>query len=125
MGYKKEMKLISIPKTKNEALLDWFLTEIHWAKLAETLNYSKAGIFKLKKRVGEYREDQGDFPAIAHNFNIIELNKLIELYNYFVQHPEEFEKPKTKRELRIEEQEKIAEKTLKEMNMTYESKYKG
>lgn len=49
MGYKKEMKLISIPKTKNEALLDWFLTEIHWAKLAETLNYSKAGIFKLKK----------------------------------------------------------------------------
>lgn len=128
-GNTKTIKNITIAKRKNEFLVDWLLNEVHWKEIAKKLNYSKASVFNIKKRIAKYREEfnkeentsiTADFYAISHIFTIAEVNALIDLYNYHVEHPEEYEKPKTKKQLRIEEQEKIAAKAMKEMNMTYD-----
>lgn len=133
MGNTKTIKKLSIAKTKDKLFVDWFLNDIHWSKLADKLSYSKAGIFKYKKLVAkyreeanenkeedEYREEEGLY-SLGKVFNVIEINKLIDLYNYYVEHPEEFEKPKSKRETNIEDQVVKVKKHMKDMNMTYNS----
>lgn len=114
MGNTRTIKKISIAKTKNELLVDWFLNEIHWSNLAETLNYSKAWIFKLKKRVSDFKKDEGYDHALTNVFTVTELNKVIDLYNYYIENPELFKKPKTKKEVNLEEQEKAINKSMKE-----------
>lgn len=48
MANTKTIKQLSIAKTKSQNLLNWFLNEVHWKKLANILGYSKSGIFKRK-----------------------------------------------------------------------------
>lgn len=122
MGNTKTIKKIKIAKTKNEILVDWFLNEIHWSKLAETLNYSKAGTFKLKKRVSDLKNDNGYDEALISVFTVVELNKVIDLYNYYIENPELFEKPKTKKEINLEEQEKAINNSMKDFQsgLSYE-----
>lgn len=122
MGNTKTIKKIKIAKTKNEILVDWFLNEIHWSKLAQTLNYSKAGIFKIKKRVADFKNDSGYDQALTNVFTVVELNKVIDLYNYYIENPELFEKPKTKKEINLEEQEKAINNSMKDFQtgLSYE-----
>ncbi|MFH0153170.1 hypothetical protein ACG3NR_30680, partial [Pseudomonas aeruginosa] len=68
-----------------------------------------------------YIQSTSDEEALYKAFSVSELNLLIDLYNDYVKNPEDYAKPKTKKEIDIERQEKAIEKHMKDMKMDYKS----
>lgn len=122
MANTKTIKQLSIAKTKSQNLLNWFLNEVHWKKLANILGYSKSGIFKRKNQLSKQSETMNAFDALSEVFTLADINRIIELYNRYIEHPEEFKgKPKkTKNHVDIDKQKETINKHMQDMNMKYE-----
>lgn len=126
MANTKTIKKLSIAKTKSQSLLNWFLNEVHWKKLANILGYSKSGIFKRKNQLSKQSETMNAFDALAEVFTLGDINRIIELYNRFIEHPEEFEgkQRKAKSHIDLDKQKETVNKHMKDMNMKYETEDK-
>ncbi|QKU19937.1 hypothetical protein FOC52_14150 (plasmid) [Staphylococcus cohnii] len=64
----------------------------------------------------ELEKEYGAFYALSEIFTLNQINALIELYNDFVEHPEKYEKRKKSKGIDMEDQEKIVNKHLSDMN---------
>lgn len=119
MANTKTIKQIKMAKTKSENLNEFLLNFVHWEKIAKRLNYSKPSVFRIKKQLREHIDEEGEQEALYRMFTVSELNKLIDLYNDYIKHPEAYAKPKTKKEMNIERQEKAIAKHMNDMKMDY------
>lgn len=120
MARTKTQKTLTLSKTKSEYIFN-FLNEVApWKKLSETLNYGKTKIFKLKKEMVELAEENDYFYSLSAVFTLMELNKLIELYNDYIENPEQYNTRKTSKKEDIEEQKTVVNKYMKEMNMPFD-----
>ncbi|EGQ3776083.1 MULTISPECIES: hypothetical protein [Staphylococcus] len=124
MANTKTQKQLTISKQKSENILNWFVNDAHWKLLSEKLSAGKSSIFRYKKSLNELEAETDAFDALAQTFTLKHLNIVIELFNDYVEHPEKYEKPKTKKEINIEKQAEVVKKHMEEMNMDY-SKPKG
>jgi AraC-like DNA-binding protein len=121
MANTKTIKRIKMAKTKCENLNDFLINIVNWQEIAKVLNYSKTSTFRIRKKLKEYIQSTSDEDALYKAFSVSELNLLIDLYNDYVKNPEDYAKPKTKKEIDIERQEKAIEKHMKDMKMDYKS----
>ncbi|MDU7038846.1 MAG: hypothetical protein E6346_05690 [Lactococcus lactis] len=121
MANTKTIKRIKMAKTKCENLNDFLINIVNWQEIAKVLNYSKTSTFRIRKKLKEYIQSTSDEEALYKAFSVSELNLLIDLYNDYVKNPEDYAKPKTKKEIDIERQEKAIEKHMKDMKMDYKS----
>ncbi|HHP7503870.1 TPA: hypothetical protein ACSGGW_002731 [Staphylococcus aureus] len=119
MANTKTQKPLSISKTKSENIVEWIVNEVHWKLLADNLEKKKSTIFVYKKQIKEMSEERNAFYALGEVFTLNQLNAVIELFNDHLEHPEKYEKPKTKKEINIEKQAEIVKKHMEEMNMDY------
>ena len=119
MANTKTIKRIKMAKTKCENLNDFLINIVNWQEIAKVLNYSKTSTFRIRKKLKEYIQSTSDEEALYKAFSVSELNLLIDLYNDYVKNPEDYAKPKTKKEIDIERQEKAIEKHMKDMKMDY------
>ncbi|MCO4365821.1 hypothetical protein [Staphylococcus agnetis] len=119
MANTKTQKPLSISKTKSENIVEWIVNEVHWKLLAENLDKKKSTIFVYKKQIKEKSEEKNAFYALGEVFTLNQLNAVIELFNDHIEHPEKYEKPKTKKEINIEKQAEVVKKHMEEMNMDY------
>ncbi|PTU86818.1 hypothetical protein BUZ62_06570 [Staphylococcus pasteuri] len=119
MANTRTIKHIKIAKTKCENLNDFLLNFVHWEEIAKVLNYSKPSVFRIKKQLKKYITTEGEQEALYKMFSVSELNKLIDLYNDYIENPDAYAKPKTKKELNMERQEKAIAKHMKDMKMDY------
>ncbi|NGK30732.1 hypothetical protein G0V56_14395 [Staphylococcus aureus] len=125
MANTKTQKPLSISKTKSENIVEWIVNEVHWKLLADNLEKKKSTIFVYKKQIKEMSEERNAFYALGEVFTLNQLNAVIELFNDHLEHPEKYEKPKTKKEINIEKQAEIVKKHMEEMNMDYLKPKKG
>ncbi|MBD6675465.1 hypothetical protein F1E64_05000 [Staphylococcus aureus] len=125
MANTKTQKPLSISKTKSENIVEWIVNEVHWKLLADNLEKKKSTIFVYKKQIKEMSEERNAFYALGEVFTLNQLNAVIELFNDHLEHPEKYEKPKTKKEINIEKQAEIVKKHMEEMNMDYLKLKKG
>ncbi|NJI17040.1 hypothetical protein GLV95_14000, partial [Staphylococcus agnetis] len=114
MANTKTQKPLSISKTKSENIVEWIVNEVHWKLLADNLDKKKSTIFVYKKQIKEMSEEKSAFYALGEVFTLNQLNAVIELFNDHVEHPEKYEKPKTKKEVNIEKQAEVVKKHMKE-----------
>lgn len=121
MANTKTIKRIKMAKTKCENLNDFLINIVNWQEIAKVLNYSKTSTFRIRKNLKENIQSTSDEKALYKAFSVSELNLLIDLYNDYVKNPEDYAKPKTKKEIDIERQEKAIEKHMKDMKMDYKS----
>ena len=121
MANTKTIKRIKMAKTKCENLNDFLINIVNWQEIAKVLNYSKTSTFRIRKKLKEYIQSTSDEEALYKAFSVSELNLLIDLYNDYVKNPEDYAKPKKKKEIDIERQEKAIEKHMKDMKMDYKS----
>ncbi|WP_215392877.1 hypothetical protein [Staphylococcus aureus] len=119
MANTKTQKPLSISKTKSENIVEWIVNEVHWKLLADNLEKKKSTIFVYKKQIKEMSEEKSAFYALGEVFTLNQLNAVIELFNDHVEHPEKYEKPKTKKEINIEKQAEVVKKHMEAMNMDY------
>jgi len=119
MANTKTIKRIKMAKTKCENLNDFLINIVNWQEIAKVLNYSKTSTFRIRKNLKEYIQSTSDEDALYKAFSVSELNLLIDLYNDYVKNPEDYAKPKTKKEINIEKQEKAIAKHMKDMKMDY------
>ncbi|MBM6508394.1 MULTISPECIES: hypothetical protein [Staphylococcus] len=119
MANTKTIKQIKIAKTKCKNLNDFLLNFVHWEEIAKRLNYSKPSVFRIKKQMKKYLTTEGEQEALYKMFSVSELNKLIDLYNDYIENPDAYAKPKTKKELNKERQENAIAKHMKDMKMDY------
>ncbi|MCO4339765.1 hypothetical protein [Staphylococcus agnetis] len=119
MANTKTQKSLSISKTKSENIVEWIVNEVHWKLLAENLDKKKSTIFVYKKQIKEMSEEKSAFYALGGVFTLNQLNAVIELFNDHIEHPEKYEKLKTKKEINIEKQAEVVKKHMEEMNMDY------
>ncbi|HDF2938086.1 TPA: hypothetical protein PC496_003824 [Clostridioides difficile] len=119
MANTKTIKRIKMAKTKCENLNDFLINIVNWQEIAKVLNYSKTSTFRIRKNLKEYIQSTSDEEALYKAFSVSELNLLIDLYNDYVKNPEDYAKPKTKKEINIEKQEKAIAKHMKDMKMDY------
>lgn len=119
MANTKTQKILTISKTKSEFILDWFVDEAQWKKVSEEIGLGKTAIFRYKKKLSDLKEEHGSFEALSQVFTLKQLNTVIELYNDYVEHPEKYQKKKKSKGLDLEEQEKIVNQHLSDMNMHY------
>ncbi|SUM44827.1 Uncharacterised protein [Staphylococcus intermedius NCTC 11048] len=96
---------------KARIFLNWFVNDAHWKLLSEKLSAGKSSIFRYKKSLNELEAETDAFDALAQTFTLKHLNIVIELFNDYVEHPEKYEKPKTKKEINIEKQAEVVKKT--------------
>lgn len=125
MANTKTQKPLSISKTKSENIVEWIVNEVHWKLLADNLDKKKSTIFVYKKQIKEMSEEKSAFYALGEVFTLNQLNAVIELFNDHLEHPEKYEKPKTKKEINIEKQAEVVKKHMEEMNMDYLKPKKG
>lgn len=125
MANTKTQKPLRISKTKSENIVEWIVNEVHWKLLADNLEKKKSTIFVYKKQIKEMSEERNAFYALGEVFTLNQLNAVIELFNDHLEHPEKYEKPKTKKEINIEKQAEIVKKHMEEMNMYYLKPKKG
>ncbi|QJE26610.1 hypothetical protein [Staphylococcus caprae] len=119
MANTKTIKHVKVAKTKCENLNDFLINVVHWEKIAKQLNYSKPSVFRIKKQLKKYINTEGEQAALYKMFSVSELNKLIDLYNDYIENPESYGKPKTKKEVNYERQEKAIAKHMRDMKMEY------
>ncbi|MCO4351508.1 hypothetical protein MTR10_10620 [Staphylococcus agnetis] len=119
MANTKTQKPLSISKTKSENIVEWIANDVHWKLLADNLDKKKSTIFVYKKQIKEMSEEKNAFYALGEVFTLNQLNAVIELFNDHLEHPQKYEKPKTKKEINIEKQAEVVKKHMAEMNMDY------
>ena len=119
MANTKTIKHVKVAKTKCENLNDFLINFVHWEKIAKQLNYSKPSVFRIKKQLKKYINTEGEQAALYKMFSVSELNKLIDLYNDYIENSESYDKPKTKKEVNYERQEKAIAKHMSDMKMEY------
>ncbi|SUM53517.1 Uncharacterised protein [Staphylococcus epidermidis] len=119
MANTKTQKKLTIAKKKSKFILDWFINEVPLKKLNEKISLSKTTNFRYKKQLIELEKEYGAFYALSEVFTLNQINALIELYNDFVEHPEKYDKRKKSKGIDMEDQAKIVNKHLSDMNMHY------
>ncbi|RYS18664.1 hypothetical protein [Staphylococcus pseudintermedius] len=119
MANTRTQKTLSLSKAKSENIVDWFVNEVHWNLIADNFDIGKTAVFRYKKQIKELAEVKSPLYALGEIFTLNRLNTVIELFNDHIEHPEKYEKPKTKKEINIEKQAEVVKKHMEEMNMDY------
>ncbi|MFB3208860.1 hypothetical protein PF233_13165 [Staphylococcus pseudintermedius] len=119
MANTRTQKTLSLSKAKSENIVDWFVNEVHWKLIADNFDIGKTAVFRYKKQIKELAEEKSPLYALGEVFTLNRLNTVIELFNDHIEHPEKYEKPKTKKEINIEKQAEVVKKHMEEMNMDY------
>lgn len=122
MANPNRLRKLTLAPTKSTILLKWISDELDWKKISESLDKSRTSSFRIKKQIAELYKTEKAFDVLAKMFTIEELNILIDLYNYYLEKPEEFNATtkKTSAETRaeeLEEQKKKAELEMKRMGI--------
>ncbi len=131
MAFKKTQNYLTISKTKSEQIVEFVIDEVHWSVLSEKLDYTRYKAFDCKKnlrtRYNEIKEvseekDNSAFEALSEIFTIKEMNIVISIFNDYVEEPEKYEKPRKKKEIDLDKQEKAIRKNMKDFqsDLTYE-----
>lgn len=119
MANTKTQKVITMSKTKSTNILNWIVDEVHWKVLSEEIDLSKTTTFRLKNNLKEKSKESTPFDALAEVLTLKQLNKIIELFNDSIEHPEKYEISRKKKDVDIEKQKTIVGNHLKDMNMQY------
>ncbi len=117
MANPNRQRKLTLAPTKSTILLKWIVEELDWKKISESLDKSRTSAFRIKKQIADLHETEKAFDVLAQVFTIAELNTLIDLYNHYLENPEEFSTNtrKTSAETREEELQKQKEKAEAEM----------
>ncbi|NLS37284.1 hypothetical protein [Staphylococcus pseudintermedius] len=113
MANTRTQKTLSLSKAKSENIVDWFVNEVHWKLIADNFDIGKTAVFRYKKQIKELAEVKSPLYALGEIFTLNRLNTVIELFNDHIEHPEKYEKPKTKKEINIEKQAEVVKNIWK------------
>lgn len=131
MAFKKTQNYLTISKMKSVQIVEFVVDEVHWSILSENLNYTRYKAFDCKKNLrtryneikkANEKNENSAFDALAEIFTIKEMNIVISIFNDYVQHPEKYQKPKKKKEINLDRQEKAIKNNMKDFHsdLTYE-----
>lgn len=126
MAYKKTQNVLTISKTKSENIYKFIIDVISWQKLSKELNMSKSALFRYKAKLKTLYEEKGAFDAFSEIFTIKEMNVIIQLFNDYIDNPENYKKKKkTKNSVDLEKQKEVVNKNLAPLNMHYDEDLKN
>lgn len=121
MANTKTQKPLTISNMKSENIVEFFVEISHWKKIADKLDQKKTWVYKYKKNLKSAAEEKNAFEALAETFTLREINLIIELFNDYIERPEDFQIRKKKQEVDLEEQAKTIEKHMKDMDLKYKN----
>lgn len=121
MANTKTQKPLTISNMKSENIVEFFVEISHWKKIADKLDQKKTWVYKYKKNLKSAAEEKNAFEALAETFTLREINLIIELFNDYIERPEDFQIRKKKQEVNLEEQAKTIEKHMKDMDLKYKN----
>ncbi|MCD8875455.1 hypothetical protein K2V74_14120 [Mammaliicoccus sciuri] len=121
MANTKTQKPLTISNMKSENIVEFFVEISHWKKIADKLDQKKTWVYKYKKNLKSVAEEKNAFEALAETFTLREINLIIEMFNDYIERPEDFQIRKKKQEVDLEEQAKTIEKHMKDMDLKYKN----
>lgn len=121
MANTKTQKPLTISNMKSENIVEFFVEIAHWKKIADKLDQKKTWVYKYKKNLKAVADEKNAFEALADTFTLREINLIIELFNDYIERPEDFQKRKKKQEVNLEEQENTIKKHMHNMDLKYKN----
>ena len=103
MANTKTQKPLTISNMKSENIVEFFVEISHWKKIADKLDQKKTWVYKYKKNLKSAAEEKNAFEALAETFTLREINLIIELFNDYIERPEDFQIRKKKQEVDLED----------------------